>query len=145
VTFCGCAGAGRPGTIPPQHRLALSPLAREPGAPQPHPSTVDTPTGVRLTMNQRQLVTSALAAAVALGLTGRATAQDMPKEAGSKEKCFGIAKAGTNDCANLSGSHACAGMAKADLGIDDWKYVPKGTCKQMKGLSAEEVKAKLKK
>jgi uncharacterized membrane protein len=96
-------------------------------------------------MSQRQVIASALASAFALGLVSPAGAQDMPKEKGNKEKCFGIAKAGANDCANLSGTHACAGLSKADMGADDWKYVPKGTCKDMKGLTAEEAKAKLKK
>lgn len=85
-------------------------------------------------MNQRRLViTSALAAAAALGLAGTAAAQE-------KEKCYGIAKAGQNDCANLSGSHSCAGQNKADMDPGEWKYVAKGTCKDMKGMSAEEAK-----
>jgi uncharacterized membrane protein len=95
-------------------------------------------------MNPHQVVSSALASAFALGLVGQAAAQDMSKDKGGKEKCYGIAKAGANDCANLSGTHACAGMSKADMGVDDWKYVPTGTCKQMKGLTAEEAKAKAK-
>ncbi len=96
-------------------------------------------------MNQRQLVASALASVFALGLVGQAAAQDMSKDKGGKEKCFGIAKAGANDCANLSGTHSCAGQSKADMSADEWKYVPKGTCKDMKGLTAEEAKAKAKK
>jgi uncharacterized membrane protein len=91
-------------------------------------------------MNQRLIISSALASALALGLVGQASAQ-----AKEKEKCFGIAKAGQNDCANLSGSHSCAGQAKADMGADEWKYVAKGTCKDMKGLSEADAKAKLKK
>jgi uncharacterized membrane protein len=91
-------------------------------------------------MNQRLILTSALASAMALGLAGQAAAQDK-----GKEKCFGIAKAGQNDCANLSGSHSCAGQAKADAGADEWKYVAKGTCKDMKGMSEAEAKAKMKK
>lgn len=91
-------------------------------------------------MNQKLIVSSALASVLALGLMGQAAAQDKPKE-----KCFGIAKAGQNDCANLSGSHSCAGQSKAEMGADEWKYVPKGTCKDMKGHTAEEAKAKMKK
>lgn len=91
-------------------------------------------------MNQRLIISSALASALALGLVGQASAQ-----AKEKEKCFGIAKAGQNDCANLSGSHSCAGQAKADMGADEWKYVAKGTCRDMKGLSEADAKAKLKK
>jgi len=89
-------------------------------------------------MNHRLIVSSALASVLALGLAGPAAAQD-------KEKCFGIAKAGQNDCANLSGSHSCAGQAKVDNAPDEWKYVAAGTCKQMKGMTADEAKAKAKK
>ena len=61
-----------------------------------------------------------------------------------KEKCFGIAKAGQNDCANLSGSHSCAGKSSVDMSADEWKYVAKGTCMSMKGMSADEAKMKMK-
>jgi uncharacterized membrane protein len=91
-------------------------------------------------MNQRLILSSALASAMALGLVGQAAAQDK-----GKDKCFGIAKAGQNDCASLSGSHSCAGQAKADNAVEEWKYVAKGTCKDMKGLSEAEAKAKMKK
>jgi uncharacterized membrane protein len=91
-------------------------------------------------MNQRLVVSSALASVLAFGLAGTATAQDMGGK--GKDKCYGIAKAGQNDCANLSGTHSCAGLTKADNSPDDWKYVAKGTCKELKGLTAEEAKAK---
>jgi uncharacterized membrane protein len=60
-----------------------------------------------------------------------------PATAAEKEKCFGIAKAGQNDCA--SGVHSCAGQSKVDMGKGEWKYVAKGTCKDMKGMSADEA------
>jgi uncharacterized membrane protein len=91
-------------------------------------------------MNQRLIVSSALASVLALGL-GRASAH---AEDTAKEKCYGIAKAGQNDCANLSGTHSCAGQAKEDNGPREWKYVAKGTCKDLKGMSAAEAKAKVK-
>ena len=92
-------------------------------------------------MNQSFVVRSALASVIALGLVGQVAAQ----EEKSKEKCYGIAKAGQNDCANISGTHSCAGQAKTDASTEDWKYVAKGSCKTMKGMTAEEAKAKLKK
>lgn len=91
-------------------------------------------------MNQRLIVSSALASALALGLVGQVAAQDK-----GKEKCYGIAKAGQNDCANLSGSHSCAGQSKVDNEAGEWKYVAKGTCKALKGMTAEEAKAAAKK
>ena len=94
-------------------------------------------------MNPRHIVSSALASAIALGLAGPAAAQD--KSTGvPKEKCFGVAKAGTNDCANLSASHSCAGQATVDMAADEWKYVARGTCREMKGLTVEEAKARTK-
>ena len=69
-------------------------------------------------MNTRTVLTSALACAVALGLTDPSAAQVK-----AKEKCFGIAKPGQNDCANLSGSHSCAGQSRVDKGVDEWRYV----------------------
>ncbi len=89
--------------------------------------------------SHQQIVSSALAAALALGLAAPASAAE------AKEKCFGITKAGQNDCANLSGSHSCAGQAKAEMSPDEWKYVAKGTCKAAGGISLAEAKAKVKK
>jgi len=90
-------------------------------------------------MDKRALVASALTAVLAVS-QGAAFAQES-----GKEKCYGIAKAGQNDCANLSGTHSCAGQNKADMGADEWKYVAKGTCAKLGGKSADEAKAAQKK
>jgi uncharacterized membrane protein len=87
-------------------------------------------------MNQKLILSSALASVLALGLVHTASAADA-----AKEKCFGIAKAGQNDCANLSGTHSCAGQSKADMGADEWKYVAAGTCKTMGGKSMADAKS----
>ena len=63
----------------------------------------------------------------ALVLEGK-TGNFRPGGQGEKEKCFGIAKAGANDCASASGAHSCAGQATASNLPTDWKYVAKGTC-----------------
>jgi uncharacterized membrane protein len=57
-----------------------------------------------------------------------------------KEKCYGIAKAGQNDCATASGSHSCAGQAKTDKAPDEWKYVAKGTCEKEGGSTKAPAK-----
>ena len=93
-------------------------------------------------MNHRLVISSALVSVLAMGLVGQAAAQDKTAD---KEKCYGITKAGQNDCANLSGSHSCAGQSKLENDAGEWKYVGKGTCKDLKGLSADEAKAKTKK
>jgi uncharacterized membrane protein len=63
-------------------------------------------------------------------LAGTAMAADKPEQ----EKCFGVVKAGKNDCASTK--HSCAGQAKADNDATDWKYVAKGTCEKMGGKVA---------
>ncbi|MBC7413624.1 MAG: DUF2282 domain-containing protein [Herminiimonas sp.] len=73
-------------------------------------------------MNKRQaLIATALATVCAA--SGPLALAD-----GGKEKCYGIAKAGQNDCADAGGAHSCAGQAKVDKGASEWKYVAKGTC-----------------
>ncbi len=85
-------------------------------------------------MHQRAMIAAAAASLMSLALVSA------PVVAQEKEKCFGIAKMGQNDCANLAGTHDCAGKAKMDMDKGDWKYVAKGTCKDMKGMSMEEAK-----
>ena len=92
-------------------------------------------------MNQRLVLSSALASVLAMGLLPAAGAADAP----AKEKCYGIAKAGQNDCANLSGSHPCAGQAKVDRGPDEGSYVARGTCKKLGGMTADEAQVAMKK
>ena len=92
-------------------------------------------------MNQRAMIAAAAASLAALTLLSTPA---MAQSAG-KEKCFGIAKAGQNDCANLSGTHSCAGQTAVDGAKDDWIYVAKGTCKQLGGLSLMEAKEASKK
>ena len=83
-------------------------------------------------MNNQRLIRTALASALALGALSVAHAGPMAPDA-SKEKCYGIAKAGANDCASATGSHSCAGTATKDNDKGDWKYVDKGTCDKMGG------------
>jgi uncharacterized membrane protein len=49
------------------------------------------------------------------------------------EKCYGVAKAGKNDCAAKDGSHNCAGLAKKDNESVSWVYVSKGVCEKLVG------------
>ena len=77
--------------------------------------------------NASKLLHTAVAAIVAVGLSQSAQAL----EAKDKEKCYGIAKAGQNDCGTAT--HTCAGKAKKDNAPDEWKYVAKGTCQKLGG------------
>ena len=85
--------------------------------------------------SKRRLLTSAVAGLIAAGLgvqaSGHEAADTTGKGADAKEKCYGIAKAGQNDCGTAA--HTCAGQAKKDNAPDEWKYVPKGTCEKAGG------------
>lgn len=60
---------------------------------------------------------------------------------GDKEKCYGVALAGWNDCAAGPGT-SCAGTSKTDYQGDAWKYVDAGSCTEMGGtLEAHEGNA----
>ena len=79
-------------------------------------------------MNQRHaLIAAALATVCA---AGAASAADT---ASAQEKCFGVSKAGQNDCAAGNGAHGCSGQATLDNDAVEWKYVAKGTCEKAGG------------
>jgi uncharacterized membrane protein len=78
--------------------------------------------------SRRRIVQSAVAGLLALGIAPSADAQDAK---GEREKCYGVAKAGQNDCGTAK--HTCAGKATRDSAPDEWKYVPKGTCEKLGG------------
>ena len=82
-------------------------------------------------MNKTALL---LASAVATALSCAAVAQDK-----KTEKCFGIAKAGKNDCQTASSS--CAGTSKKDAQADAWLAVPSGTCLKITGGTLEPKKS----
>jgi len=69
-------------------------------------------------------VASAVAAALSLPLGAIAQGGPAPKPGFEAEKCYGIAKAGKNDCQTANSS--CAGTSKRDAQGDAWLYVPKG-------------------
>ena len=79
-------------------------------------------------MNQITPKLSAAALALALG-TAFATlpAQAQPAD---KEKCFGVAMKGKNDCAAGPGT-TCAGTSKVDFQANAWSLVAKGSCEKI--------------
>lgn len=58
---------------------------------------------------------------------------DTPK----KEKCYGVVKAGNNDCGSADGAHSCAGQAAADNDPNEWVAVPAGLCDKLAGGTTE--------
>lgn len=75
------------------------------------------------------IINSALAGVLALGVVG----QSLGAEQKQGEKCYGIAKAGKNDC--QTATSACAGSNKEDGNPSAFIYVPKGACEKIVGGS----------
>jgi uncharacterized membrane protein len=71
------------------------------------------------------IIAGALIAAIAVA--GSVSAQE------KTEKCYGIAKAGKNDCQTATSS--CAGTSKKDGQVDAWLSVPAGACAKIVGGS----------
>jgi uncharacterized membrane protein len=72
-----------------------------------------------------RILASSLAAALAIAATSAAA------ENGAKEKCYGVALKGQNDCAAGPGT-TCAATSAEDYQGNSWKLVPKGTCTTIK-------------
>lgn len=77
------------------------------------------------------LTTQTTAAALALAIGAALSLAHLPAQAqpADKEKCFGVAMKGKNDCAAGAGT-TCAGTSKTDYQANAWKLVPKGTCEK---------------
>lgn len=65
--------------------------------------------------------------AIAGAMASALAAQSTPAQAQAKEKCFGVALAGQNDCAAGPGT-TCAGTSKVDYQGNAWTLVDSGTC-----------------
>ncbi len=74
----------------------------------------------------KSTLTIAAALSTALLLAAQVQAQGP-----ATEKCFGVAKAGKNDCQTAKSS--CAGTSKTDSQGDAWISVPKGVCDKLVG------------
>lgn len=81
-------------------------------------------------MEKQKILSIAIGSLLALGLAGNASAVEQKME---MEKCFGVAKAGKNDCASNKSAHSCAGQATRNNDPMDFVAVPKGTCDKIAG------------
>ena len=89
-------------------------------------------------MDQKALVAAAVAGLFALGAGSIALAQDK-----MQEKCWGVSKAGQNDCGSNKTAHSCAGQSKAEYDVNDFKMVKAGTCVEMGGSLKQGEAGKL--
>jgi uncharacterized membrane protein len=86
----------------------------------------------------RQQLANALAISSAIGVALLAIQQNTHFLPGSKkmftqdrERCYGVVKAGKNDCGTAK--HACAGQAQKDADEGEWVMLPAGSCERLLG------------
>ncbi len=81
-------------------------------------------------MNDQTKTLTGLAVASAFAAALGIVASSQAALAADQEKCYGVAKAGENDCKAGEGT-TCAGTSKIDYQGNSWKLVPKGMCVTM--------------
>jgi uncharacterized membrane protein len=86
---------------------------------------------------KKQVISAAALAAVIMTAATVASAEEA-----KTEKCYGVVKAGKNDCA--AAGHSCAGAGKADGGAE-WINLPEGLCGKLVNGTTEAPKAEEKK
>ena len=85
--------------------------------------------------NRSVLIGSAMAVALSLALEASGQGGPAPAPKFEHEKCYGIAKAGKNDCQTANSS--CAGTSRRNGQGDAWVYMPKGSCDKIVGGSLQ--------
>lgn len=84
-------------------------------------------------MQTKIVIASAFAAALAApAFLSAQKPAEMPSF--KAEKCYGIAKAGANDCAS-TGNNSCGGTSKRAADTKAWLFVPEGYCDRIVGGS----------
>ena len=79
-------------------------------------------------LKKDMLIAAAASGALAFGALTVATQAGAQED---QEKCYGVVKAGKNDCAGTG--HSCQGQAKADSDADEFIVLPAGTCDRLTG------------
>lgn len=87
---------------------------------------------------RRKIIGTSLTTAVAVAVAGLAASGASHAQEAKMEKCYGIAKAGKNDCQTATSS--CAGTSRTDRQSDAFIAVPAGTCAKITGGSLTPIK-----
>lgn len=85
---------------------------------------------------------TAASLALAFGAALTVAATPVAAQTADKEKCYGVALAGKNDCKAGAGT-SCAGTSKVDYQGNAWTFVPKGTCEKTASSTSTTGKGQL--
>lgn len=86
-------------------------------------------------MKHKKTTAAALLIGAVSLVSNFASAPDAHAMEAGMEKCYGVAKAGANDCG--TDRHSCAGQAVKDGDPSEWVAVPQGLCDRLVGGKAE--------
>jgi uncharacterized membrane protein len=86
------------------------------------------------------VISAAIGSLLVVGLAGNAAAAEV-----KMEKCYGIAKAGKNDCGSKAAGHSCAGQASKNADANDFIALPAGTCDKIANGSISPSQGMMKK
>ncbi|MBL8457753.1 DUF2282 domain-containing protein [Zoogloea sp.] len=81
------------------------------------------------TLPRKSITAASLALALGAALSTAAVTAHADDKMADKEKCYGVAMKGKNDCKAGAGT-TCAGTSKIDYQGNAWNLVPKGTCEK---------------
>lgn len=87
--------------------------------------------------NKQKFLAAATVITAAIAGIQSANAHLEPKKGEDKEKCYGVVKAGKNDCASKANKHSCSSMAKVDGDPNEWIKLPSGLCEKLVGGSTK--------
>ena len=87
--------------------------------------------------NKGVLIKSAIASILTVATVSASVATTSALAAAQTEKCYGIAKAGTNDCKTATAS--CAGSSTKDNQSDAFLFLPQGVCDKIVGGSLQPI------
>jgi uncharacterized membrane protein len=89
-------------------------------------------------MNTRDAINAGMLLAVAGAMIAAVAVSVRHDDKASieRERCYGVARSGQNDCANAV--HSCAQQSRADTDPQEWIAVPKGTCARLAGSAKSE-------
>jgi uncharacterized membrane protein len=76
-----------------------------------------------MSLKKNFVASMVIASASIVALSANASAAES-----KMEKCYGVVKAGKNDCSDSKQAHSCAGSATVNGGKGEWILLPKGTC-----------------
>lgn len=93
-------------------------------------------------METKKIATAIVSGVIATSLSmASMSAHAVHKPTGTQERCYGIAKAGQNDCGGPGTGHSCQGQSTKNNDPYDYKIMPKGSCTKLGGSLTPGQKA----